>query len=92
METQKKQVHSDNDVSEVDILGHLGTFWDVLGQFGRLFDEFGPIRLFSLSFPSIFIHYRLIYKKRVTDGRTDGRTDGQTDRRTDPLIEKRGRI
>ena len=49
-----KQVHSDNDASEVDILGHfgdiwghLGTFgkisdiWDILGKFGRLYDEFG---------------------------------------------------
>ena len=51
------QVHSNDDASEVDILGHfgtfwdilgdLGTFWDILGQFGRPFDEFGAFRLFS---------------------------------------------
>ena len=45
-----EQVRSDNDASEVGISG----------QFGRLFDEFGPFRLFSQSFPIIFIHYQLI--------------------------------
>ena len=57
---EKQQVRSDNDASEVSIFGHFGTFWDTLGQFGRLFDEFEPFRLFSQSFPTIFIHYRLI--------------------------------
>ena len=60
---KKIQVLSDNDASEVDILGHLGTFWDILGHFGSHFDEFGAFRLFSQSFPTIFV---------------DGRTDGQT--------------
>ena len=34
-------------------------FWDILGQFGRLFDEFGAFRLFYQSFPTIFSHNRL---------------------------------
>ena len=34
-------------------------FWDILGQFGRPFDEFGPFRLFSQSFLTIFSHNRL---------------------------------
>ena len=55
----KKQVRSDNDASEVGILGHFGTFWDILGQLGRLFDEFGAFRLFYQSFPTIFSHNRL---------------------------------
>ena len=33
-------IHSDNDASEVDILGHFG-------QFGRLPEEFGAFGLFS---------------------------------------------
>ena len=41
----KKQDHSDNDASELDILG----------QFGRLCDELGAFRLFSQSFPTIFL-------------------------------------
>ena len=43
-ENRKKQVRSDNDASELDILGHFGTFRDILdifGQFGRLLDELG---------------------------------------------------
>ena len=39
----KKQVRSDNDASEVGILGHFGTFWD----HSEDFEEFGPFRLFS---------------------------------------------
>ena len=90
-----KQVHSDNDASEVDNSGHLRIFWHILGQFGGHFDEFGAFRLFSPLFPTIFTRYRLIRKKRVTDGRTDGRTDRRTDVRTDGqtlLIEMLGRI
>ena len=45
-------------------------FWDILRQFGRLFDEFGPFRLFYQSFPTIFSQNRLIKKKSVTDGQT----------------------
>ena len=37
MEELQKQVRSDNDASEVVILG----------QFGKRFDEFGKFRLFS---------------------------------------------
>ena len=29
----RKQVRSDNDASEVGILGHFGTFWDNLEDF-----------------------------------------------------------
>ena len=32
----KEQVRSDNDASEVGILGHFGTFWDILGYFGTI--------------------------------------------------------
>ena len=32
-ENTQEQVHSDNDASEVDILGHFGTFYDILGYF-----------------------------------------------------------
>ena len=35
---RSKQVHLDNDVSEVDILGQYGTFWGILKQHGRLFE------------------------------------------------------
>ena len=38
------------------------TFWDILGQFGSLFDKFGASRLFSQSFTTIFSHNRLIEK------------------------------
>ena len=31
---RNKQVLWDNDVCEVDILGHFGTFWDILRHFG----------------------------------------------------------
>ena len=55
-----KQIPSDNDASGVGILGHFRTRWDIFGQFGRLFDEFGSLKLFPQSFPTIFIHYRLI--------------------------------
>ena len=85
-----KQVHSDNDASEVDNSGHLRIFWHILGQFGGHFDEFGAFRLFSPLFPTIFTRYRLIRKKRVTDGRTDRRTDVRTDGQT-LLIEMLGR-
>ena len=53
-ETRTKQVRSDNDASELDIFGHLGTFWATLGQFGRPVNEFGAFRLLSYSFPTIF--------------------------------------
>ena len=42
----KKQVHSDNKASEVDILGHFGTFWDILGHFGTFWDILGHSRTF----------------------------------------------
>ena len=43
----EEQVRSDNDASEVGILGHFGTFWDNLGHFGTTWDilgHFGTIR------------------------------------------------
>ena len=64
-----KQVHSDNDASEVDILGHLA-------QFGKHVDEFGAFRLSS--------HFRLFspvigsLRKKTRDGPKNPRTDGQT--------------
>ena len=45
------------------------TLWDILGQFRKLFDEFGALRLFSQSYPTIFSHYRPM-EKHVTDGWT----------------------
>ena len=79
----KEQVRSDNDASEVDILGYFGTFWDIMGQFGRLYDEFRAFRPFSPTIGSL---------RKTSYGRTDGRTDGWKDGRTDPLIQMRGRI
>ena len=35
----KKQVRSDYNASEVDILGHFGTFKDILGNYGTLWDN-----------------------------------------------------
>ena len=55
------------------------TFWDILGQFGRLYDDFGAFRLYS---QTIFTHNRLIEKKGVPDGPTDPRTHGPTNPRT----------
>ena len=45
-----KQVRSDNDASEVDIMGHFETFWDISGHFVTLRKtryEFGAFRPFS---------------------------------------------
>ena len=70
-----KQVSSDNDATEVGILGHLvtfQTFWDIMGQFRSLerLDRFlGHFRPFSSIISSL---------KRKRYGRMDGRTDGQT--------------
>ena len=57
----EKQVHSDNDASEVDIFNIFGHFWIFLDNLED-FDEFGPFNLncFPQSFPIVFIHYRLI--------------------------------
>ena len=84
-----KQVHLDNDASEVDILGHFGTFWDISGQFGTIWKTLMSLEHldFSQSFPTMFTHNRLTEKK-MRSGRTHGPTDG----RTDPPIEMRGRI
>ena len=69
-----KQVHSDNVASKVDILG----------QFGRHFDEFGPFGLFPP--PSHFRPFSSII------GSFKKKRDEPMDGRTDPLIEMRGRI
>ena len=61
-----KQVHSDNDASEVDILGHLGASWDILGHFGILFDEFG------VCFPMHFRPFSHLVWKKKNALRTDG--------------------
>ena len=42
-----EQVRSDNGASEVGILGHFRTFWDIMAQFGRLYDEVGAFGPFS---------------------------------------------
>ena len=47
LEATVKQVRSDNDASEVGILGHFGTFWDNLVHFGTTWDivgHFGTIQ------------------------------------------------
>ena len=84
----RKQVRSDNDASEVGILGHFGTFWDNLGHFCTFWDnseDFLTNWERSDCFPS---HFRLfspiisLLKKRVPDGPTDQRTDGRTDGQT----------
>ena len=80
---RNKQVHLDNDVSEVDILEHFGTFWDILGHFGALRDK---LKDFTTSlehldrFPSHFRPFSPIIGslKKTRYGRTDGPTDGPT--------------
>ena len=52
---------------------HFRTFWDVMGQFGRLYDKFGALRPFSPIIGSL---------KRICYGQTDGWTDGQMDGQT----------
>ena len=61
-----KQVRSDNDASEVDILGHFRTFWDNLEDFMT-----SPEQLDR--FPS---HFRPF--SPIIGSLTDGPTDGQT--------------
>ena len=34
-----KQIHSDNDASEVDILGRFGKFWDFVGHIWTFLDN-----------------------------------------------------
>ena len=48
--TKTKQVHSDNDASEVDILGHFGTFWDILGHFGISWDVLRQLYFLTRAF------------------------------------------
>ena len=61
-----------------DILGHLES-WDILGDLGIIFDEFGAYRQFSHAFPTI-LSPLLIERKKTCDGPTDGPTDRRTDR------------
>ena len=68
---RNEKVCMDNDVSELDILGHIGTFWD---NSRRLFEELEHLACFPV-ISSMFTHYGII-KKHVTDGRSD--TDRQT--------------
>ena len=66
---KKKQVRLDNDASELDILGHIGTFWDFLEHlagFRSHFQPFSPIIGSS--------------NKCGTDGPTDRQTDSWTAR------------
>ena len=82
----EKQVRSDDDASELVILGHFGTFRDIMGQFGRLSDEFGALGRWRTVFPLIsqFPPFALIFGSL---NKNEFRTDGQID----PLIEMRGR-
>ena len=50
MVNAQKQVRSDNDASEMVI-------WDILGQFGRLSDKFGPLVELQDCFLVIFDHF-----------------------------------
>ena len=59
-----QQVRSDNDVSEVDILGHFRTFWDIMGRVWSIFSHNRLIEKNALQ----------------TDRRTDGPTDRRMDR------------
>ena len=52
------------------------TFWDTLGQFGRLLEEFGAFSLFLVI--GNFLPQSAHWKKNAL--RTDRRTDGRTDR------------
>ena len=62
-------------MSELDILGHVGTLWDILGQFGRRFDKFRAFQQFPSTLrPFSPIIGAMREKKRVTDGQTDGLT------------------
>ena len=36
---KSEQVRSDNDASKVDILEHIGTFWEISRHFGTLWDN-----------------------------------------------------
>ena len=65
--------------SEVDILGHLGTFWDNSEDFFTSLEHLDGFPSHCRPFSPII---GSLYKTRY--GRTDGRTD--------PLIEMRGRI
>ena len=71
-EAWREQVHSDNDASELDILG----------QFGRLFDEFEALGEMDDCFPSHFQPFSLIIGslKKTRYGPTDRHTHGLTDR------------
>ena len=70
-----KQVHSENNASEVDILGHLGTFWDNSEAFLTSLEHLD-------CFPSHFRPFSPIIGslKKMRDGRTDRRTKERTDR------------
>ena len=81
IENVNKQVRSDNDASEVGILGH---FWDILGHFGTIRKNSSLDHLDC--FPS---HFRPFSSIISSFQKT---RDGPKDRRTDPLIEMRGRI
>ena len=97
-----KQVHSDNATMRLkwtfwDILGHLGTSWNILGH-SWTFRDNSEAFLMSLEYLDCFPrHYEPLSSiigslKKKGNGPTDPRTVGRTHRRTDPLIEMRGRI
>ena len=71
---RNKQVHLDNDVSEVDILGQIWTFCDNL-------EDFTTSKKNLDRFPSHFRPFSPIIGslKKTCFGQTDGRTDGRAD-------------
>ena len=64
---------------------NLGTLWDNLRQFGRLFDEFGAPGKEGECFPSHFRPFspKIGSLKQMRYGRMEVPTDGKTDRQTD---------
>ena len=66
-------------------IGHFGTFWDILGHFGRYFERFWPFLIVLDCFPvsfDYFCSFSASLNKSVTDRPTDQPTDGLTDQPT----------
>ena len=71
-----KQVRSDNDASELEILGHLGTFFDILGHIETIRKTCRRVFKPLDCFPSHFRPFSPIIGslKKTRSGRTDGQT------------------
>ena len=72
-EKTSEKVCLDNDVSELDILGHIGRFWD---NSRKPFEELEHLACFSSHF--LHVHPLSAYRKTC---------DRRTIRQTDPLME-----